>query len=65
MRTVNGKTVMVLVIEGSVKGIPITYYGYYYGDKDGAIQVVGSTGQGLFAKYEAEFTKFLNGLEIY
>jgi hypothetical protein len=65
MRTVNGKPVLSMIIQGTVQQIPFTYYGYYYGGKDGAIQVVGFTGQNIFAKYEAEFTKLLDGLEIY
>jgi len=64
-RTVNKTQVLCMKIEGTVKGIPFRYYGYYYGGKQGTIQVLTFTGQDLFAKYEQEFTDFLNGLEIY
>lgn len=64
-RVVNGKQVLAMVIEGTVEEIPFTYYGYYYSGKQGAIQLVGFTGQNVFAKYEAEFTKLLDGPEIY
>lgn len=64
-RVVNGKQVLAMVIEGTVEQIPFTYYGYYYSGKQGAIQLVGFTGQNVFAKYEQEFTKLLDGLEIY
>lgn len=63
-RVVNGKEIVCLVIEGTIEKIPFTYYGYYYGGKQGAIQVLTYTGQTLFAKYKDEFTEFLNGLEI-
>jgi len=64
-RIVNGKEILMMKIEGTVEQIPFIYYGYYYGGKEGTIQIVGFTGQNLFAKYEFEFTKFLDGLEIY
>lgn len=64
-RLVNGTEILMMKIEGTVQGIPFVYYGYYYGGKQGTIQIVGFTGQNVFAKYEAEFTKFLDGLEIY
>ena len=64
-RTVNGKEVLCMKFDGTVKGIPFRYYGYYYGGKQGTIQLLTFTGQDLFAKYEQEFSDFLNGLEIY
>lgn len=64
-RTVNGLKVMCLVMEGTVKGIGFTYYGYYYSDKTGTIQLVTYTGQTLFQEFKPELTKFLNGLEAY
>ncbi len=63
-RIVNGKELLCLVFEGTIQQIPFTYYGYYYGGKQGAIQVLTFTGQSLFAKYKKDFTDFLNGLEI-
>ncbi|HYE14069.1 MAG TPA: hypothetical protein VD968_06480 [Pyrinomonadaceae bacterium] len=64
-RTVNGREVLCMKIEGTIQQIPFIYYGYYYGGKAGTIQMLTYTGQSLFAKYEADFTEFLNGLEIY
>jgi len=64
MRVINGKKVLCLVIEGTIQQIPFTYYGYYYGGKQGTIQLITFTGQSLFPKYKKEFTDFLNGLEI-
>ncbi|HEU4431844.1 MAG TPA: hypothetical protein VFR51_00520 [Pyrinomonadaceae bacterium] len=63
-RTVNGKEVLCMKMEGSVKGIPFRYYGYYYGGKAGSIQLLTFTGTQIFAKYEQDFLEFLNGLQI-
>ena len=64
-RTVNKQEVLCMKIDGTVKGIPFRYYGYYYGGKQGSIQLLTFTGQEIFAKYEQDLTEFLNGLEIY
>ncbi|HJP91351.1 MAG TPA: hypothetical protein VJ875_05320 [Pyrinomonadaceae bacterium] len=64
-RTVNNKEVLCMRFDGTVKGIPLSYYGYYYGGKQGAIQLLTFTGRDLFAKYEQELSDFLNGLEIF
>ena len=64
-RTVNGKQVLCLKIEGTIEGIPFRFYGYYYGGKEGTIQLLTFTGTSLFEKYESDFTSLLNGLEIY
>ena len=64
-RTVNKKDVLCMKFEGTVKGISLTYYGYYYGGKQGSIQLLTFTGRDLFQKYEKDMTDFLNGLEIY
>lgn len=63
-RTVNGKEILFMRIDGTVRQIPFTYYGYYYGGNEGTIQVIAFTGQNLIDKYKEEFTNFLNGLEI-
>jgi hypothetical protein len=63
-RTVNGKEVLCLKMEGSIKGINFRYFGYYHGGKNGSIQVITYTATQLFAKYEQDFLEFLNGLQI-
>jgi len=63
-RTVNGKEVLCMKMEGSVKGIPFRYYGYYYGGKAGSIQLLTFTGTQIFSKYEQDFLEFLNGHQI-
>ena len=64
-RTINGKEVLVMKIDGTVKEIPFRYYGYYYGSKTGTVQLLTYTAQSLFDKYEQDFIEFLNGFEIY
>jgi hypothetical protein len=63
-RTINGKEVVCMKMEGSVKGIPFRYYGYYYGGKAGSIQLLTFTGTQIFPKYEDDFLEFLNGLQV-
>lgn len=63
-RIVNGHEILCLKITGKIKQVPFIYYGYYYGGKEGTIQVITFTTQNLFKKYEEEFTNFLNGLVI-
>lgn len=64
-RTVNNKQLLCMKLDGTVKGIPFRYYGYYYGGKQGSIQLLTFTGRELFPKYEQDLADFLNGLEIY
>lgn len=63
-RKVNGKEVLCLKMEGTLKGIPFRYYGYYYGGKTGSLQLITYTGTQLFEKYERDFLEFLNGLQV-
>ncbi|HWQ03652.1 MAG TPA: YbjN domain-containing protein [Candidatus Nitrosotenuis sp.] len=63
-RTVNGRQVVCLQIDFTVSNIPSRYYGYYYGGSSGTIQVVTYTFQSAFDRNRADFTDFLNGLEI-
>ena len=46
-RTVNGVEVWFLKLEAKSSGVPLTYYGYYYGGKSGTIQVLTYTGTNL------------------
>jgi hypothetical protein len=64
-RIVNGHELLCLQIEGKIKGIPFTYYGYYYSGESGTVQVITYTGRSLFKEFLADFTSLLNGLEIH
>lgn len=63
-RQVGGKTVLCMQMEGTIDGIPFTYYGYYYTGKAGTLQLLTYTSQNLFQEYEKEMAAFLNGLVI-
>jgi hypothetical protein len=63
-RRVNGKEVLCLIANVKARGIPFTFYGYYYSGKQGAVQVVTWTGQNLFDELKPEMEKFLNGFVV-
>ena len=63
-RIVNGTKLWNMRIEGTLQGIPITYYGYYWTGQVGSLQVVTYTGKNLFDEFKAEITDLLNGLVI-
>lgn len=60
-RVVNGKKVIFMQMEGTMRSIKFTYLGYYYSDKSGATQFVAYTATNLIDKYKAEIFKLLNG----
>jgi hypothetical protein len=64
-RRVNGKEVLCLIANVKPRGIPLTFYGYYYSGKQGAVQVVTWTGQNLFDEVKPEMGKFLNGFVVF
>ncbi|MEO0853767.1 MAG: hypothetical protein AAFY15_09740 [Cyanobacteria bacterium J06648_11] len=63
-RTINGITMEVMQLEGTIQEIPFTFYGAYWVGDAGTLQVVTYTGQNLFEEFEAELTQLLNGISI-
>lgn len=61
-RIVNGKRVFMMQMAGTIQGIRFTYFGYYYSNINGTIQLLAYTGENLFSEYQAEIELFLNGL---
>jgi hypothetical protein len=51
-RQVNGKPVLLMKMTGTVQGSPFVYYGYYYGGKEGSIQVVTYMSANIFDEYK-------------
>jgi hypothetical protein len=51
-------------VEATVKGMPVTYYGYYYGGPAGTVQILTYTGRSLAAVCEQDFLEFLDGLRV-
>jgi hypothetical protein len=63
-RRVGGVDVWFQTVEATVKGIPVTYYGYYYGGQAGTVQLLTYTGRNLATEFEPDFLEFLNGLRV-
>jgi len=63
-RKVNGADMLIMRMEGTASGIPITYYGYYWTGEAGTLQVVTFTGKNLFAEYEKDMAELLNGVQL-
>ncbi len=63
-KIVNGAEVLCLKIDGVIKGIPFSYYGYYWSGKSGTLQFITYTGRNLFNEFKKDFTDLLNGLVI-
>jgi len=61
-RTVNGIQVLMLRMEGTIQGMEVTYFGYYYSNSNGTIQLISYTGQNLFSGFKDDIVDFLNGL---
>jgi hypothetical protein len=61
-RRVNDMDVLAMQMEGTIQGVPFTYYGYYFSGPQGSVQLLTYTGSNLFAEYRPEFEDFLNGL---
>lgn len=61
-RIVNGLKVLLLRMNGTIKGIKFSYYGYYFSSTNGTIQFITYTSQKLLDSYIAESEKLLNGL---
>ncbi|MEO8028742.1 MAG: YbjN domain-containing protein, partial [Bryobacteraceae bacterium] len=62
--TVNGIVLWRQKMNASVNGVPVSYYGYYYGGDGGTVQVLTYCGQGQLPELEAELTEFLSGLQF-
>lgn len=61
-RTVNGLTVLLLQMNGTMQGIKFSYYGYYFSNTNGTVQFITYTSQNLLDSSKAESEKLLNGL---
>ncbi len=61
-RNVNGIKVLMMQMSGTIQGMRFTYYGYYYSNDNGTIQLLTYTGENLFDDYLDDSEVFLNGL---
>jgi hypothetical protein len=63
-RTINGTKVLLLQMTGTIQGLKFTYYGYYYSNANGTVQLLTYTGEKLFKSYFADIELFLNGFVV-
>lgn len=61
-RDVNGLKVLLLQMNGTMQGVKISYYGYYFSSISGTVQFVTFSSQNLMESLELESEKLLNGL---
>jgi hypothetical protein len=61
-RNVNGIKVFMMQMEGTIQGIEFVYFGYYYSNSSGTIQLLSYTGKKLFDQYKDDAESLLNGL---
>jgi hypothetical protein len=61
-RNVNGIKVLMMQLSGTMQGIKFVYYGYYYSNSNGTIQLVTYTGENLLDEYLDDIELFINGL---
>lgn len=62
-RNVNGLKVLLLQLNGTMKGIKFSYYGYYFSNTNGTVQFITYTSQNLLESYKTEIEKLLNGFK--
>jgi hypothetical protein len=63
-RTVNGHKVLMMQLNGTTQGIKFSYYGYYYSNENGTMQMVLYTSQNLLKNYLTEIESHLNGFVV-
>jgi hypothetical protein len=61
-RIVNGIKVLMMQMSGTILGMRITYYSYYYSNENGTIQFITYTSQSLIDDYLNDIEELLNGL---
>ena len=61
-RMVNGKKILMLQMKGTIQGLKFIYYGYYYSNENGTVQLLTYTGEKLMNEYIADAESLLNGL---
>ena len=60
-RKVNGNTVLLIQMSGTVEGIKVTYMGYYFSSPEGSLQLLTYSATNLFDEYKNDLEEFLNG----
>jgi hypothetical protein len=63
-RMVNDLKVLHLRMAGTIQGIRFSYYGYYYSNTSGTVQLLAFTSEGLMEDMLDECDKLLSGLVV-
>lgn len=63
-RNVNGIQVLMMQMSGTIQGIRFTYFGYYYSNENGTVQLLTYSSEALFNGYQSEMEALLNGLVV-
>ena len=61
-RNVNGLKVLLLHMNGTIQGIKFSYYGYYYSNSNGTVQLITYTSQNLLDGFKPKIEDLLNGI---
>ena len=61
-RNVNGLKVLLLHMNGTIQGIKFSYYGYYYSNSNGTVQLITYTSQNLLEGFKSKIEDLLNGI---
>ena len=62
-RMVNGYKAIFMQMDGTVQGIKLSYYGYYYSSPKGTVQFITYTSQNLMEQFKSACEDLLNGME--
>ena len=65
-RRIGNRDVLLLQVNATLTAgnLPVTYYGHYFGDPRGSIQVVGAVAQADFDRLRPQIQDFLDGLDL-
>jgi hypothetical protein len=61
-RIVNNIKVLCLKFQGTIKGIKFVYFGYYYSNSNGTVQLLSYSSEQYFDSIQKELENFLNGI---
>lgn len=63
-RKVNNNIILLMQMEGTIKGIKFTYLGYYFSSAKGTVQLLTYTSGNLLNEYKKDLEEFLNGFVV-
>jgi hypothetical protein len=63
-RVVNNKKVLCLTMKGTIQGIKFVYFGYYYSNSNGTVQLIAYGSENMFKDSLNDWQDFLNGFTV-